>query len=291
MKYRFTFILTVLLLSALACNVPIGGGQPPTAATSQPEAQPGADPEAPASQAAQPEADPEAPSNPAIQPTQAPSPTPAPAPVNPEPVGMRKGLASLNTFQLVMVNKTSGPGASDRSETRMEMTGDNPNDAVVVYNRSSSMSEDEPEPDVSENYQYTVGLESCEGFGEEWDYDSTTPAEKELRDAMTGLFDMLVLGPGAEYVGIENVNGVESRHFSFRLDGLGVESGSVVNANQGDYWVAVDGQYLVRYQLLLEFSSSPEENYRLEVNMDLSQINQPVSIALPPACLAARSTP
>jgi hypothetical protein len=284
MKKRFTIILTVLLLSALACNLPAGIEQAPAAQTESP---PQTALETPASQPVQAETLPAAP--PAV--VEAPSPTPTEPPIDPQPVGIRQGLASLDTYKLVMVTKTSGPTALDHSETRMEMTGDNPNDALVVYNRSSSMSEEDPEPDVSETYQYAVGLESCDGFGEDWSYEALTPAEKELRDAMTGLFDMLVLGPGAQFVGVENVNGIESRHFSFRVEGLGVESGSVVNANQGDYWVAVDGQYLVRYQLLLEFSNSAEETFRLETNMDLSQVNQPVNIVLPAGCQPESSAP
>lgn len=285
---KLLLVLFFLALASLACNLPAGLGQPPAEApASQPVTPPETEPEAPANQPVQPE------NPPAGQPTatQAPPPTPTPVPIDPEPLGMRQGLASLNTFQLVLVNKTSGPTPLDQSETRMEMTGDNPNEALVVYNRSSSISQDNLEPDVSENYQYTVGLESCDGFGEEWNYESSTPAEKELRDAMSAVFDMLVLGPGAEYVGTENVNGVDSHHFSFQLAGLGASSGAAVTANQGDYWLAVDGRYLVRYQLLLEFSDSPEETYRMEMNMDLSQINQPVTIALPAGCLAARSTP
>jgi hypothetical protein len=282
MKPRLFAILTLLLLSALACNLPAGIGQAPAA---EPSAQQPSQPSQPSSQP-QPQVDPEAPTGQESQP-----PPPAPAAIDPQPVGLRQGLASLNTFQMVMVTNTTGPTILDKSETRMEMTGDNPNDAVVVYNRSSSISEDNLEPDVSENYQYTVGLESCDGFGEEWSYEAMKPVEKELRDAMTGLGDMLLLGPGAEYVGQENVNGVESHHFSFNLQGLGAESGAVVTGNQGDYWLAVDGRYLVRYKLLLEMSDSPEEIYRLEINMDLSQINQPVSIALPAGCQAESSAP
>ena len=30
----------------------------------------------------------------------------------------------------------------------------------------------------------------------------------------------------------------------FKVAGLGEKSGAVVNANQGEYWLAVDGQYL-----------------------------------------------
>jgi hypothetical protein len=245
MTKRIWIVLISLVLVSLACNLPFAGGpapveEPGAAQPVQPATQPEADPEAPAGQ----------PPNqpPAVE---APPPTAAPEQIDPQPVGMRQGLASLNTFKLVMVTKTSGPTNQDQSETRVEMTGDNPNEAIMVYNRSSSSSAEYPEPDISESYQYTVGLESCEGFGEEWEYESSTPAEQELRDAMSGLFDMLVLGPGAEYVGVENVNGIESRHFSFRLAGIGAESGAVVNANQGDYWLAVDGRYLVRYMQLV----------------------------------------
>jgi hypothetical protein len=74
---------------------------------------------------------------------------------------------------------------------------------------------------------------------------------------------------------------------------LGVKSGAVVKANQGDYWLAVDGQYIVKYTLILETSMSADsEVFHEEISMELNQVNQPISISFPQSCLdASKVTP
>jgi hypothetical protein len=90
------------------------------------------------------------------------------------------------------------------------------------------------------------------------------------------------------FVAQETVNGIPVNHFTFTVSGLGVKSGAQVNANQGDYWLAVDGQYIVKYSLVVETSSDPQTNVmHEEISIDLNQINQPISIAFPQGCLDA----
>ena len=61
-----------------------------------------------------------------------------------------------------------------------------------------------------------------------------------------------------------------------------------MNANQGDYWLAVDGQYIVKYLLVLETSTDPQTNIlHAEVSIELNQVNQPISITFPQGCLDA----
>jgi len=66
-----------------------------------------------------------------------------------------------------------------------------------------------------------------------------------------------------------------------------------VNANQGDYWLAVDGRYIVKYILIMETSTDPQTNvFHEEISIELNQINQPVTIAFPQTCLdASKVTP
>jgi hypothetical protein len=67
----------------------------------------------------------------------------------------------------------------------------------------------------------------------------------------------------------------------------------VVNINRGDYWLAVDGRYIVKYTLVIETSQAADaEVLHEEVSIEMNQINQAVSIAFPQGCQqASRVTP
>jgi hypothetical protein len=57
----------------------------------------------------------------------------------------------------------------------------------------------------------------------------------------------------------------------------------------GEYWVALDGQYLVKYALVLEAATGPEGDPAAEImhgeySFELQETNQPVNISLPPEC-------
>jgi len=50
----------------------------------------------------------------------------------------------------------------------------------------------------------------------------------------------------------------------------------------------VDGQYIVKYNLVLETSIDPKTNVlHEEISIELTQVNQPISIAFPQSCLDA----
>ncbi len=59
--------------------------------------------------------------------------------------------------------------------------------------------------------------------------------------------------------------------------------------NKGDYWLARDGQYLVKYTLALEAATAAEgsaqsQTFKADVVFELSNINTPVAIAFPAFC-------
>ena len=61
--------------------------------------------------------------------------------------------------------------------------------------------------------------------------------------------------------------------------------------NNGEYWLAVDGDYIVKYNLSLEIQTAADgsteaKTGNLEVQLDLTDINQPISISLPDGCYA-----
>jgi acyl-CoA hydrolase len=101
--------------------------------------------------------------------------------------------------------------------------------------------------------------------------------------------DMITFTPVIEnpkLVAEETVNNILTDHFTFKVSGLGVKSGAEVTTNQGDYWLAKDGSYVVKYSLVTETRGGPNsEIIHLEVHIELTDINQPVTIALPAQCV------
>jgi len=301
-RYFFTMI-AILILAGLACNASdLGQESPPdeqaaeAPASDQPategqpatEDQPAAEGE-PADQTAT-EGEPVEEASPSDQPANQPS---------SRPVGMREGLASLDSYYMVMHNINQGPTAMDHSEMKMETRFNAENDALYVRNESTESSAEYPEPYVDISEQFQVGLQSCSvsGSGDSMEAELTelTPLMQDMTNSTTNLFDITITVPDATLVGQETVNGIPSNHYTFRISGLGDYSGSEVTMADGEYWVAEDGQYLVKYSLILEIRTAPEgdaaaEVVRSEIRYDLMEVNQPQAIAIPPNCTAPPSS-
>ena len=106
-----------------------------------------------------------------------------------------------------------------------------------------------------------------------------------------GMIDVLPLIEDAEFIGEETVNGIETNHFTFQVAGIGDTSGSVATVNQGNYWLAKDGNYIVNYHLKLEIQSAAEgtsesETSTMEFAIDLKNINIPLTFTMPPYCVS-----
>ena len=116
------------------------------------------------------------------------------------------------------------------------------------------------------------------------------PAQGEMLDVIMNLMKFTPNVDKATFVAKETMNGIPSKHFTFKISGLGAKSGAEVTANQGDYWLAVDGQYIVRYSLVLETVVDPATNiFHMETLINLKNINQPVDITFPQACMDAKA--
>ena len=90
-------------------------------------------------------------------------------------------------------------------------------------------------------------------------------------------------------VGEEQVNGIQTRHYTFKVSGLGKKSGAEVTQSSGEYWSAVDGNYLVKYNLVLEMRNAPEDSsaakvIHSETSYELNMVNQPITIEMPAEC-------
>lgn len=281
MYRRLTLILSLLIALSLACNLP-GGGQ---------TAPPGGPPSIKVSTATtvvQPKQSDENQPTPTEIPTlSVPTETPVPA----EPVPIRQGLASLDSYVLKYTTNSYGPNPQDQSLLTVEMSYSKEDEATYTHTQSTSSSAEDTEVNTSETYQYVIGEESCSGSGDDWTYDTVAPLEKEMTDLLGQTVDLVLLIDDPLLVGRETLNGIETHHFTFQVSGLGVESGSEVISNQGEYWLAVDGQYLVKYSLEVQLRDTQGEDVRLEVYLELSQVNQPLEISFPQACLEAKNAP
>ena len=259
-------VLVSLLGLVLACNLP---GPWPVAPTPNQPSQPDS------SQPSQPDSS---------QPSQ---PDPTQPAVSPDPVNIREGLASLNSYTQLMEWKSFGPFQADYSLIHIETQRDQSQDTALVHYTVTRSSQEDPEPSTTDGYSYSVGAAICSGNEVDgWEYSQTNPQEQEMSDLLQTMTDVVPLIDNPVFVGSENINGIATNHFTFQVSGLGLESGAEVKVNQGDYWLAQDGQYIVKYQLIIEtLDPMNQTTLRMEVLIDLTDINQAVIIALPAGCI------
>jgi hypothetical protein len=267
-KWQLILVVSLWMVSAAGCNLPgPQGGEP-----QQPPAEPSAQ---------------------EALPSEAPLPTatiePTPTPVPSQPLSFRAGLASLDSYQSRLRFFTSGPDSITFNETIQETDYTGNNEAARSRFQVTSGDEETPDPETVTQEQITMGLESCTLEDGTWNYSKMDPQTKEILSIPNTILDMILVIPDPVFTGLETRNGIETNHFTFTLESVGVESGSVVTKNQGEYWVAVDGQYLVGYTLQVEMRSGPESDTdaqvnKLEVDYSLTSINQPLTIQMPADC-------
>ena len=110
-----------------------------------------------------------------------------------------------------------------------------------------------------------------------------------LDGVLAGVFDIVIPAGNAELVGTETVAGVEANHYTFTIEGLGADSGTQVQTNKGEMWVAVDGGYLLRYDVNADMRSAPSgtaeaEEYSITLHLALTSVNEPVDVQPPAGC-------
>ncbi len=209
--------------------------------------------------------------------------------VDPKPVGIKDGLGSLDSYQTTFtMNSSDSKGARTSITEFMERSVvDKNSHSVVTTVMFDPENDDEETNETMETY--SIGLETCTNSDDEWEYDTVTEQEKEMRDVFSNLIDVIPLIDNPQFVGEEMMNGVITNHFQFKIEGIGDNSGSVATINSGDYWLAKDGQYIVKYHVLLQIRSAAEgtpdaEVADLEATFELANINIPIVFTLPVAC-------
>jgi len=214
------------------------------------------------------------------------------ATADPVPVSINDGLGSLNSYVMSVQFNSSGPDPSQSSTTTMEVQRSHDNDASETHLNISSVPKGGGDPKTTEDYIYKIGNDQCSGSGSDWTWTSLTPTQAEMTGVLKSMLGLTPMIDSPSFVAQETVNDIPTNHFTFKVTGLGDTSGAVVNINQGDYWLAVDGQYIVKYTLVLETSDPNNTDvFHEEISIDLTQINQPVDIAFPQGCLKIQPTP
>ena len=86
----------------------------------------------------------------------------------------------------------------------------------------------------------------------------------------------------------ERVNGILCRHYTF--DETGVAWGAFSHA-EGEIWIAVEGEYVVRYTLQAEGKNpvAGDDEGRIEWEYEVRDVNEPITIEPPAGCDAAES--
>ena len=205
-----------------------------------------------------------------------------------DPVSISEGLASLNSYKMITKITSIGPNPGNSSTTVIESQRSKEQGASYTHMTQTTVKTGAGDPNTSDYQLYRIGNDQCSNSSGDWSWMSMAPNEKEMMDVMTNMLNFSPRIDNPTFMAQETVNGIPTNHFTFKISGLGVSSGATVNANQGDYWLAVDGQYIIKYVLVLETSMDPQTDVlHVEITIDLNQINQPVSIAFPQACLDA----
>jgi hypothetical protein len=260
-KKWFFMAISVLVLIGLACNLSQSGGTVPPGGL-------------------QPTTEQKKPSSPK-------SPTSIPS----SPIGIRQGLSSLNSYRLTTRTIINGPTAQDKSQiTTMIESGTDGKSSHIHYETISS-SADNPDETNDTSDQYRVGNRTCDlsSTSEEATTSDVDPMQQEMMDVWYNMIDLVPMVNDPVFIGEEEINGVKTNHFKFTVSGLGDDSGAEVISSDGEYWLAQDGQYIVKYSAVLETRSGPAgdantKTMHTEFYIEVQDINQEIIITLPSTC-------
>jgi hypothetical protein len=273
MKKQIVVVLAILVILSLACNMsakdpanPSQNNQPGQNETVQVK-----------------------PSQEGQQPGETPVPV-KPNEIPSQPVSIKEGLASLNSYSMTITINSTGPDPKDSTKITMVNQRSADQDADLTHFTTYSTNKDESEPSEGENFIYTIGYDTCSGAKEDWSWSTIPANQKEMQNLVQDMVSITPIIQDPTFIGEETVNGIQANHFTFEVSGLGVKSGAEVTANQGEYWLAVDGRYIVKYTLVLETRNGPtSEILHEEISIEMTDINTQIDISFPQSCFDAKN--
>lgn len=205
------------------------------------------------------------------------------------PVSFQEGLGSLDSYKFdIHILSSDSTGKMTSMDQFVESSVVDENNHSITTSASNSPEESEETSSTSETYN--LGTVTCTLSDGEWSYEKKSAQDKEMSDIFSQMIDFVPVIKNPVFVGEEDVNGIKTNHFTFKISGIGEKSGAVATVNQGDYWLAVDGRYIVRYTLDLQVQSAPEGNVdaktsKMEVSFDLYDVNVPIPLTQPAECV------
>jgi hypothetical protein len=191
----------------------------------------------------------------------------------------------------------NGPTAQDKNQNTFTIESGTDGKSSHINYETTASSSDSPDTQTSVSNQYLIGNQNCsisEGDSEANKSD-IEPMMKEILNSWYSMFDLVPIVNEPVFIGAEEVNGVKTNHFKFKVNGLGIDSGAEVVSSDGEYWLAQDGQYIVKYSLVIETRNGPAgdvntKTMHSEFFIELKDINQPINITFPQTCKEATAT-
>ena len=208
---------------------------------------------------------------------------------DPNPVSFQEGLGSLDSYKFdIHILSSDSTGSVTGIDEFMESSVIDENNHSIMT--STSRSPEDSEESISTSETYNLGTVTCTFSDDEWSYEKKSLQDKEMNDIFSQMIDFVPVIKNPEFFSEEEINGVKSNHFTFKISGIGEKSGSVATINEGNYWLAKDGQYIVRYTLNLQVQSAPEgsseaKTSTLEISYDLYDVNVPILLTQPAECV------
>jgi len=210
------------------------------------------------------------------------------------PVPINQGLASLDSYRMTYTNDVFDSLAQERTVITFVVARDREADAN--YSRTETLVTTEGNEVVSEDVQeqFVIGNQICAVTGGEAEMTPISETAQVMTDLISQVVDFNPLIENPVYVGEDVVNGVSVRTYTFEVRSLDAASEVEAARADGNYAIAVDGDYLVHYRFDIELRTGPEGDPEAESSvsffeLSLEEINQPVEIAFPPSCQVAES--
>lgn len=199
-----------------------------------------------------------------------------------------QGMAGLDSYEFRISAVTVGPNSADRSEVTATGAADKAAELRHQSMTTTSTSADDPEASTSTTESWITSDLTCSFDGEEYSSEMANPIGTDFGSLLSGVFDIVIPDSNSQKVGGDTIAGVSADHYTFSIKGLGADSGWLVDTNEGEVWVAKDGGYVLKYvvNVSMRADAQSSEMYTLQLTLEFTSVNQPVTIQVPAACPA-----
>lgn len=272
MRARFVCILIVLALSAMLLAGCSSGGN-----KNQPE------PTAAPTQAQQADAEvTEPPSNTPVPPAEEATTAPEPTAETEEEEAEEQvyfseldDLAQLNSYRVrTVIRWEDTNGETGSMDLMVEFTRDPLAQRMVISNAENEEVENMEMISIGDTAYMRVG-------GEDWFSIQSEDTSVEEIGQIWAPEDFLG-GGDAEYLGIETINGVETKHYRYKESAFVPGAGfTAIDKAEGEVWVSTKHNVYVRAIMHIEGHDADGVKGTFDMESNLEAINEPITISAP----------